>query len=50
MLFGRGKKSKDERPDTAGTVEESGAEAPRPESGRARHQPAISGLQKVPWI
>ncbi|MFJ6454081.1 DUF3710 domain-containing protein [Paenarthrobacter sp. NPDC091669] len=39
MLFGRGKKSKDERSDTAGTVEESGAEAPRPESG----QPGTTG-------
>ncbi|MGJ3190218.1 DUF3710 domain-containing protein [Paenarthrobacter sp. FR1] len=31
MLFGRGKKSKDERSETAGTVDESGTEAQSPE-------------------
>ncbi|SDW84067.1 Protein of unknown function [Arthrobacter sp. cf158] len=35
MLFGRGKKSKDERSETAGTVEESGAAAQDPEAGEA---------------
>ncbi len=30
MLFGRGKKSKDERSETAGTVDESGAEHKTP--------------------
>ncbi|WP_159706740.1 DUF3710 domain-containing protein [Arthrobacter sp. 18067] len=35
MLFGRGKKSKDDRSETAGTVEESGVEAQGPESGQA---------------
>ncbi|MDR6989345.1 gas vesicle protein [Paenarthrobacter nitroguajacolicus] len=44
MLFGRGKKSKDERSETAGTVEESGAEAQSPVSG----QPGDFRLAKGP--
>ncbi|WP_416428966.1 DUF3710 domain-containing protein [Paenarthrobacter nicotinovorans] len=35
MLFGRGKKSKAERSDTAGTVEESGAEAQDPQTSES---------------
>lgn len=38
MLFGRGKKSKDERSETAGTVDESGAST-RLRIRRVRHPP-----------